>query len=130
LPKNYDFCLKEIPLPLRAKSQPVSQLMEIEGQKLLSLVPANSLIIALDEHGQEWQTITLAKKLATWHSEQRDISLLVGGPDGLAKSILKKASIIWSLSQLTLPHQLVRVIVAEQIYRAWSIINNHPYHRI
>ena len=64
-----------------------------------------------------------------WHNEQQNISLLIGGPDGLAPSILQNTQIIWSLTKLTLPHQLVRVIVAEQIYRGWSIITNHPYHR-
>jgi 23S rRNA (pseudouridine1915-N3)-methyltransferase len=96
---------------------------------LLAAIPEHSLIIALDEHGQEWTTSELAQKISTWHREQQNISLLIGGPDGLEKTFLKNTHIIWSLSQLTLPHQLVRVIVAEQIYRAWSIINNHPYHR-
>lgn len=105
------------------------QTIDMEGQKILAAIPTNNLIIALDEHGKEWKTLDLAKKLTLWHHEQQDISLLIGGPDGLAKSLLKMASITWSLSQLTLPHQIVRVIVAEQMYRAWSIISNHPYHR-
>jgi len=87
------------------------------------------LIIALDEHGKEWSTKELATKISNWHEEQQNISLLIGGPDGLSPSYLQNAQTLWSLSKLTLPHQLVRVIVAEQIYRAWSIINRHPYHR-
>lgn len=101
----------------------------MESKKLLHAVPQNNLTIALDEHGHEWTTIELAKKISIWQQEQQDISFLIGGPDGWDKDFLKKISLIWSLSKLTLPHQLVRVMVAEQIYRAWSIINSHPYHR-
>ena len=96
---------------------------------MLAAAPKNDLIIALDEHGKEWSTLELAKKLNTWHDEQQNASLLIGGADGLSKDCLQNASIIWSLSKLTLPHQLVRIFIAEQIYRAWSIINRHPYHR-
>ncbi len=129
MPKDYQLILKEIPTAKRAKSLTITKIAEIEGQNLLEAVPKNNLVIALDEHGKEWTTHELAKKISTWHLEQQDISLLIGGPDGLAKDLLKTVPIIWSLSKLTLPHQLVRVVVAEQIYRAWSIINNHPYHR-
>lgn len=129
MPKDYQLNLKEIPLIKRTKAMTTTQITSIEGQKLLEAIPKNNLVIALDEHGKEWKTFDLTKKLSTWHREQQDISLLIGGPDGLAKTLLNNAPIVWSLSQLTLPHQLVRVIVAEQIYRAWSIISHHPYHR-
>ncbi len=129
MPKDYQLNLKEVPVIKRTKSMSIPQITEAEGQKLLKTVPENDLMIALDEHGKEWKTLDLAKKLTTWHREQQNISLLIGGPDGLAKTLLKHTPIVWSLSQLTLPHQLVRIIVAEQLYRAWSIISNHPYHR-
>ena len=83
----------------------------------------------MDEHGKEWTTLELTKKISTWQQEQQNISLLIGGPDGLAKECRDSAAITWSLSQLTLPHLLVRIFIAEQIYRAWSITNKHPYHR-
>lgn len=121
--------LTEIPAIKRTKSIAVKQIIKIETQKLLTAVPKNSLIIALDQHGKEWSTLELTKKLDIWHNEQQDICCLIGGPDGLAADCLQNAHEIWSLSQLTLPHQLVKIFIAEQIYRAWSIINNHPYHR-
>lgn len=129
MPKDYHLNLIEIAAIKRPKSANIEQIIILESQKLLASIPKNNLIIALDEHGQEWTTHQLARHLFGWHQDQQDISLLIGGPDGLAPSCLKSATVIWSLSQLTLPHQLVRIIVAEQIYRAWSIINNHPYHR-
>lgn len=116
LPKDYQLVLIETPPLRRTKSTNTN-------------IPKNTLIIALDEHGKEWTTLELARKLETWHNEQQDISLLVGGPDGLSPECLKKAQAIWSLSKLTLPHQLVKIFIAEQIYRAWSIISKHPYHR-
>ena len=121
--------LTEVPAIKRTKSIAVKQIIKIETQKLLTAVPKNSLIIALDQHGKECSTLELTKKLDIWHNEQQDICCLIGGPDGLAADCLQNAHEIWSLSQLTLPHQLVKIFIAEQIYRAWSIINNHPYHR-
>jgi 23S rRNA (pseudouridine1915-N3)-methyltransferase len=129
IPKNYQLHLIEIPPIKRTKSTNTKKLIQTEGHKLLTAVPKNNLIIALDEHGKEWSTLALTKKLFTWHNEQQDISLLIGGADGLSDECLQKSHITWSLSKLTLPHQLVKIFIAEQIYRAWSIINKHPYHR-
>lgn len=86
-------------------------------------------MIALDEHGTEWTTHDLAQKISSWHQQRQDISLLIGGPDGWDRAYLQKIPLIWSLAKLTLPNQLVRVIIAEQIYRSWSLITHHPYHR-
>jgi 23S rRNA (pseudouridine1915-N3)-methyltransferase len=113
----------------RSAKASIAEIVTTETNKLLATVPKDNLIVALDEHGKEWRTYELATQLATWHQEQQDISLLIGGPDGLAKNMLREMKIVWSLSRLTLPHQLVKIIVIEQLYRAWSIINNHPYHR-
>jgi len=121
--------LIEIPSIKRTKSSNIEQTIKTETNKLMASVPKNNLTIALDEHGKEWTTLELASKLNNWHDEQQEISLLIGGPDGLSKDCLQTANAVWGLSRLTLPHQLVRIFVAEQIYRAWSIINNHPYHR-
>lgn len=129
LPKDYQLNLIEIPALKRTKSANIDNIIKEEGLKLLSNAPKNTLIIALDEHGKEWTTLELAKKIEGWHSEQQDISLLIGGPDGLAPDCLQKARAVWSLSKLTLPHQLVKIFIAEQMYRAWSIISSHPYHR-
>lgn len=130
LPKDYQLTLIEIPTIKRVKRATTKQIIKAESKKLLEVAPKNSLIIALDEHGQEWTSFELAKKISTWQKEQQqNISFLIGGPDGWDQTCLKHIPLIWSLSKLTLPHQLVRVMVAEQIYRAWSIINNHPYHR-
>ncbi|EKE01347.1 MAG: hypothetical protein ACD_21C00156G0014 [uncultured bacterium] len=129
IPKNFQLNLIELPTIKRTKSSNLEQIIKTESHELLSAVPKNNLIITLDEHGKEWTTLELTKKLTTWHNEQQDISLLIGGPDGLSTNCLRGAHTIWSLSKLTLPHQLVKIFVAEQIYRAWSIINKHPYHR-
>lgn len=86
-------------------------------------------MIALDEHGAHWDTMTLSKKIAKWHNDQQNISFIIGGPDGISEEILNRARIVLSLSKFTMPHKLVRIVLAEQIYRAWSVINNHPYHR-
>lgn len=129
LPKNYQLNLIEIPALKRTESSNIKQVIIEEGVKLSAAVPKNNLIVALDEHGKEWSTMELAQKIGDWHVEQQDISLLIGGPDGLSDECKKKARVIWSLSKLTLPHQMVKIFLAEQMYRAWSIINKHPYHR-
>lgn len=129
MPKDYQLNLIEIQTIRRTMSANIKQIAYAETEKLVAAVPKNNLIVALDEHGREWTTIELSQKISTWHHEHQDISFLIGGPDGLDDIFLQNTKTIWSLAKLTLPHQLVRVIVAEQIYRAWTIINNHPYHR-
>lgn len=121
--------LIEIPLPKRAKHTDIKPLMEREGKRMLAQITANDHVIALDVLGKQWNTQELAKQLQHWRELARDICLLIGGPEGLAQSCLEKADEQWSLSKLTLPHPLVRVLLAEQLYRAWSIICGHPYHR-
>lgn len=100
-----------------------------EGERLLAALPAGCRVIALDERGQGWSTAELARQLDEWQAGGQDVALLIGGPDGLAEACLERAAVRWSLSPLTLPHALVRVIVAEQLYRAWSLLQGHPYHR-
>ncbi len=100
-----------------------------EGERLLRAIPNGSLVLALDERGRAWSTAELARKLTGWLGDGRDVALLVGGPDGLAPACLQRAEQRWSLSALTFPHPLVRVILAEQIYRAWTLVQGHPYHR-
>jgi len=96
---------------------------------MLAAIPERSLVVALDVGGSAWETPALATRLQEWLLSGRDIVLLVGGPDGLSGDCLRRAELRWSLSALTLPHALVRVVLAEQLYRAWTIISGHPYHR-
>ena len=107
----------------------VDRAREVEAGRLLGAVPRGARIIALDAGGREETTEQLARRMSGWLQEGRDMALLVGGPDGLAPECLARSEYRWSLSRLTLPHMLVRVVVAEQLYRAWSILANHPYHR-
>ena len=126
---HYQLNLIEIKEPTRSKSCDIQQLKQKEGQQLLAAVGKHDLVIALDVEGQCWDTHKLAQNLQAWHDDNQDISLLIGGPDGLSRDCLQAAPLKWSLSLLTLPHPLVRVVIAEQLYRAWSLNNNHPYHR-
>lgn len=129
LPPECALRLTEVPAGRRSKNADIARLVEREGERLLAAVPAGALAIALDVRGVSWSTAQLAGRLEQWLQDGRDVALLVGGPDGLAPACLERAELRWSLSPLTLPHALVRVIVAEQIYRAWSICRGHPYHR-
>ncbi|MDM8565810.1 23S rRNA (pseudouridine(1915)-N(3))-methyltransferase RlmH [Candidatus Halobeggiatoa sp. HSG11] len=130
LPNNYRLNLIQIPLQKRTKNSDLTRLQNVEGERMLAKVNSDSLVIALDEHGQIWDSPKLSTKLAYWLQEYSTVSLLVGGPEGLPLACQQRANQQWSLSKLTLPHQLVKIIVAEQLYRAWSMLNNHPYHRV
>ena len=96
---------------------------------MLAAIPADCLVVALDVQGKAWSTEDLATKLQDWMASGRDLVLLIGGPDGLSPACLERADQRWSLSSLTFPHALVRVLVAEQLYRAWTVTIGHPYHR-
>lgn len=113
----------------RTKHSNNLQLLTKEEEKILTAIPKKSRVIALDEKGILLSTKQLAQKLKQWQLEKPDITLLIGGPDGLGKRCLNQAEYSWSLSPLTLPHPLVRIIVAEQLYRAWTLLKGHPYHR-
>lgn len=129
LPRECALSLIEIPAGKRNPKADLTRLTRAEGERLLAAVPSGSRLIALDERGREWTTVELAEQLAGWLREGRDLSLLVGGPEGLDAACRERAEQLWSLSRLTLPHPLVRVVVAEQLYRAWSLLHHHPYHR-
>ena len=103
--------------------------IEVEGERLLAALRKDEYVVALDEHGTQMTT----RQVATWMDghmrEARDVALLIGGPDGFAPEVLARANYKWALSKLTFPHALVRVVLAEQLYRAHSLLKNHPYHR-
>lgn len=129
LPKLINFNLIEITPAVRNKSNSAENYKQKEEEKILAAISPDSVIIALDEHGRLISSQSLAGQLQNWIDEQQHISLIIGGADGLSKTILKSAHHTWSLSKMTLPHGLVRVMMVEQLYRAWSITQNHPYHR-
>lgn len=129
LPRECQLVLHEIQPAKRGKSGHVSQWMEEESERILGAIPSDHHVVSLDVKGKPWTTEQLAEKMQHWLSDGRDVSLLVGGPDGLAKKCSQRADQKWSLSALTLPHPLVRIVMAEQLYRAWTVLQNHPYHR-
>jgi len=108
---------------------PVKRVLEAEGERILSALPAGCVKVALDERGTLVDTMALARRMARWRESGRNVAFIVGGADGLAESVKASADFVWSLSALTLPHGLARVVLAEQLYRAHSILHNHPYHR-
>lgn len=121
--------LHEIDVVKRGKTTDLDRAREQECDRLLKAVPPGAVIVALDGQGQPWSSEQWASRLELWQREARDLALLVGGPDGLAPRCLETAQHRVSLSPLTFPHALVRVILAELLYRAWSILRRHPYHR-
>ena len=121
--------LVEIALGKRSKGSDINRLQEKEAGQMLAAVGAGDLVVTMEVMGNAWSTEKLADNMAAWQHSGRNVSMLVGGPEGLHASCLAKADLRWSLSPLTLPHPLVRVVLAEQVYRAWSILHNHPYHK-
>ena len=129
LPRECALRLVEIAPGRRGKNADTARAVQDEGRRLLAAIPKGARVIALEVDGRPWSTEQLADQLRSWLGGGSDIALLVGGPEGLSDEARAAAGQRWSLSPLTLPHPLVRVILAEQLYRAWSILNNHPYHR-
>jgi 23S rRNA (pseudouridine1915-N3)-methyltransferase len=129
LPKDFSLELIEIPNQKRGPKAPIDKILALEGEALLAACPSGAIKIAFERQGLELGTTQVAQRLRKHADLGHTLCFLIGGPEGLAPSVLKQCQEQWSLSQLTLPHPLVRVLVAEQIYRAWSILNNHPYHR-
>jgi len=128
MPESLRLELIEIPAANR-KGWPTPRILAEEGQKMLSRIPLTDHVVALDVRGRACSTEQLSKTLDNWRMQGNDVSFLVGGADGLHESCLQRANESLSLSAMTFPHQLVRVIVAEQLYRAWTLLVGHPYHR-
>lgn len=129
MPKECALILKEITAAKRQKNSDLQRLIKDEGERLLAALPPQAYVVALDRQGVQQTTEALADTLSHWMSEGRFAALLIGGPEGLSEECLRRADAVWSLSSMTFPHPLVRILVAEQFYRAWSILQRHPYHR-
>ncbi len=127
-PKEMSLELVEIPAGKRGKNADIARILQKEGE-LTMAAAGKSRIVTLDIPGKPWTTEQLAQQLEIWKQDGRDVALLIGGPEGLSPECKAAAEQSWSLSPLTLPHPLVRIVVAESLYRAWSITTNHPYHR-
>jgi 23S rRNA (pseudouridine1915-N3)-methyltransferase len=129
MPRECPLAVTEIPAGQRNRSRPAARALEAEGSRILKAASDSSMVVALHEKGTPWSTRDLANELNRWRLEYDQVALIIGGPDGLAPECLKRADRHWSLSNLTLPHGLARIVVAEQLYRAWTILSGHPYHR-
>jgi 23S rRNA (pseudouridine1915-N3)-methyltransferase len=121
--------LTELEPGTRTAGKPPQKAMEAEAQRLLGVLRPDEFVVALDERGTELTTRGLASWLGERMQDGRDVAFLIGGPDGLTSQVLERSDFRWSLSRLTFPHALVRVVLAEQLYRAHGVLTNHPYHR-
>lgn len=129
MPRECSLELIEIAPAKRTKQSDLSKVVEEEGKKLLSAIKPTDHVVVLEVKGKQWSTADVAKKLSSWQGVNPVVVFVIGGPDGVSESCLKRANEQWCLSLLTFPHPLVRVVLAEQLYRGWSLMNNHPYHR-
>ena len=131
MPREAPLKLTEIRAEPRADNDAANaeRVMDAEAKRIAAAIPKGALRVVLDERGRTCSTRELATRFSGWQMEGRDVAFIVGGADGLADAIKRDADVMWSLTPLTLPHGLVRVIVAEQLYRAHTILKNHPYHR-
>ena len=129
LPRQWQFRLDEINTAQRRKSASAGVAAAAEGDKILGRLKPDEFVVLLDENGRQFSSRELAGKLDNWQVVGQDIVFIVGGPDGVSADVKNRANLTWSLSKLTLPHGLARVLFAEQLYRAWSLTTGHPYHR-
>jgi 23S rRNA (pseudouridine1915-N3)-methyltransferase len=130
MPPECRLVLKEIKPIERSSGKNAETVMAQERIRIEATLPKGGRVIALDEHGAQMTTVQLSQQLSIWQQQGGDVSFVIGGADGLDAEFKKNADMLLRLSNMTLPHGLVRVILAEQLYRAWSILRNHPYHRV
>lgn len=121
--------LVEVAPGMRGKGRDAARAMHDEGERVLAALPKNAWVVALDGRGKPYTSEQLAERLAAWRQQGRDLAFLIGGPEGHATDVWARADERWAFGPMTLPHMLVRLLVAEQLYRACSILGNHPYHR-
>jgi len=129
LPRHVQLEFREFSPAQRSAGVTAERAIHREGEQLLKALPDGAHLIALDERGRQWSSMDLARQLESWLAVQPEVVFMIGGADGLAAACKDRADSLWSLSALTLPHALVRVVLAEQIYRAWTLVQGHPYHR-
>ena len=129
MPAEWHFAIKELKPIERNGNRSAESVMEAEAVRIRAAIPKNARLIALDEHGKDLTTIALADSIKRWQQDGRDIAIIIGGADGLDPLLKKQSEQLIRLSSLTLPHGMVRVLLAEQLYRAHTILQNHPYHR-
>ncbi len=129
LPRDLVVEFHELPLAARSKNADIKRIIQKESDAMLAAVHDQDYVIALEVNGQSWSTEKLAANLENWQMNGRNVVLMIGGPDGLGEACRQRANQLWSLSALTLPHPIVRIVLAEQLYRAWTLTQNHPYHR-
>ena len=128
LPRHLNLEVVEVPVARRAGGA-AGGAIDAEGERLLREVRPGTLTLALDERGRQWSSTELATQMKGWLERHPDVAILIGGPDGLSEACRRRANHLWSLSRLTFPHGLARILLVEQLYRAWSILQGHPYHR-
>ena len=128
-PREWKFRLDTIATVRRNKNDKSQQAVAAEGEQVLAKLSKTEQVVLLDERGKQLTSRVLAARLTDWQTDSRDLCFLIGGPDGVSAAIRQRADFTWSLSQLTLPHGMARVLLAEQLYRAWSLQSGHPYHR-
>ena len=128
-PKSWELQIKEIVQKPQNSKHSVENIKIRESDVIMQNVKHGTYLVALDENGTEMNSMALSKKIELWQMEGRNLTIIIGGPNGLSIDLLQKCDFIWSLSQLTFPHPLARLILLEQLYRAWTITNKHPYHR-
>lgn len=129
MPRECSIELREINPAHRSKNGSAEKYKADEAKQIVSAIPKGAYLVALDERGKPWTTKQLSQQLENWMQQGQDVAMLVGGPDGLDASVMQLAQQKWSLSPLTLPHPMVRILLSEQLYRAWTIMQGHPYHR-
>ena len=129
LPSDWAIVLKEIKPESRTTGKTVAQMMAAEAKRIEAAIPSDALRIALDEHGKDLSTTKFSDTLQAWQNASQPIALLIGGPDGLDPTLKASCTQLLRLSSMTMPHPLVRIVLIEQIYRGWSLLVNHPYHR-
>lgn len=129
MPREWKFRLDVVPTVRRSKNDKSRKAMEAEGKLILDKLDAGEHVVLLDERGKQLDSRALATKLSDWQHDGRDLCFVIGGPDGVAAGVRQRAGFTWSLSRLTLPHGLARVLLAEQLYRGYALQTGHPYHR-
>lgn len=130
MPPEMRIELREVKPEARSANRNAASIMAIEAERIRAALPKRARLVVLDEHGKDLTTVQLSQHLAAWRAGGSDVALVIGGADGLDPDLKREAAQTIRLSSLTLPHGMVRVLLAEQLYRAWSVLQQHPYHRV